>query len=150
MAEGYQADLWHKAHEWSRVWRRWRNTWFSVALSCAYCYTPSVSRFHDTSLTLALILSSLRSKWIVYTVMASNWAVPIPLSDLIVTSTFSNRDITFLCFSWAFAKFRKATLSFVMSVRPPAWNISSPTGRIFMNFDIRNFFEELSEKFKVH
>ena len=33
-------------------------------------------------------------------------------------------------------KMRKAAISFVMSVRPPTWNNSAPTGRIFMKFDI--------------
>jgi hypothetical protein len=36
----------------------------------------------------------------------------------------------------AFAKLQKATISFVMSVRPPAWNNSAPTRLIFMKFDI--------------
>ena len=36
----------------------------------------------------------------------------------------------------AFAKLRKATISFVMSVRPSAWNRKAATGRIFMVFDI--------------
>jgi len=40
----------------------------------------------------------------------------------------------------AFAKLRKATISFVMSVRlsghPSVWNNSTPTGRIFMKFDM--------------
>ena len=56
-------------------------------------------------------------------------------------------------FSGAFAKLRKATISF-MSVRPPvrlsAWNNSVPTGRIFMKFDIRLFFENTLRKFKFH
>jgi len=38
-----------------------------------------------------------------------------------------------------FAKFRKATVRFVMSVclsvRPSAWNNSAPTGRIFMKYE---------------
>jgi hypothetical protein len=45
-----------------------------------------------------------------------------------------------LPFSGAFAKLRKATLNFVMSVRPAvrlsAWNNSAPTGRILMKFRI--------------
>ena len=46
-----------------------------------------------------------------------------------------------LTFQWsfflgAFAKLRKSIISFVMSVRPPAWNNSAPTGRISMKFDI--------------
>ena len=36
----------------------------------------------------------------------------------------------------AFAKLRKATTSFVMSVCPSTWNNSAPTGRIFMQLDI--------------
>jgi hypothetical protein len=33
-----------------------------------------------------------------------------------------------------------------MSVRPSAWNSSTPTERIFKRFDIREFFEKLSGK----
>jgi hypothetical protein len=36
----------------------------------------------------------------------------------------------------AYAKLRKTTVSFVMSVCPSAWNSWAPTGRIFMKFDI--------------
>jgi len=44
---------------------------------------------------------------------------------------------------WTFAKLRKATISFVMSlsVYSYAWNNSDPTGRIFMKFYICPFFE---------
>jgi hypothetical protein len=48
--------------------------------------------------------------------------------------------------SGAFAKLRKATVSF-MSVDLSAWNNSAATGRIFMKFDIGGFFENLSRKF---
>ena len=41
-----------------------------------------------------------------------------------------------VAFLKAFAKLRKATISFVMSVCPSAWNSSASTGRIFMKFDI--------------
>jgi hypothetical protein len=41
-----------------------------------------------------------------------------------------------LVFLGAFGKLRKATISFVMSVRPSAWNNTAPTGRIFMKSDI--------------
>jgi hypothetical protein len=50
----------------------------------------------------------------------------------------------------AFAKLRKATISFVMSVRPSVRNNSAPTGRILMKIDICVFFENLSRKFKFH
>jgi hypothetical protein len=60
--------------------------------------------------------------------------------------------------SGAFAKVRKATISFVMSVclsvclsiRPSARNNSVPTGRTLIKFDIYAFFETLSRKFKFH
>jgi hypothetical protein len=45
-----------------------------------------------------------------------------------------------------FAKLRKATTGFVMVVRPSAWNTSALSGRIFMKFDIRNFFRKSAEK----
>jgi hypothetical protein len=41
-----------------------------------------------------------------------------------------------LPFLGAFAKLRKATISFVMSVCPSAWNNWVPTERIFIKFDI--------------
>jgi hypothetical protein len=39
-------------------------------------------------------------------------------------------------FSGAFAKLRKATVTFVVSARSSAWNNLALTGRIFMKFDI--------------
>jgi hypothetical protein len=39
-------------------------------------------------------------------------------------------------FLGAIAKFRKATVSFFMSVRPTAWNNSAPTRRTLIEFDI--------------
>ena len=50
----------------------------------------------------------------------------------------------------AFAKLRKATISFVMSVRLSAWSISAPTGPTFMKFYIWAFFENVSGKFKLN
>jgi len=51
-----------------------------------------------------------------------------------------------------FTKFRKATVSFALSVRPSvtpfAWNNLSPTRRIFMMFYIGAFFENLSRRFR--
>ena len=40
----------------------------------------------------------------------------------------------------------KATISFVLSVRPSTWDNSAVTGWIFMKFDIRVFFEKPVEK----
>jgi hypothetical protein len=50
----------------------------------------------------------------------------------------------------AFAKFRKPTISFVMSVCPSASNNSATTGWIFMKFYIRLLFDNLWIKFKFH
>jgi len=51
-------------------------------------------------------------------------------------------DIMFL---GAFSKLEKVTISFIvccsLSVYSSIWNDSVPTGRIFMKFDIRVFFE---------
>jgi len=50
----------------------------------------------------------------------------------------------------AFAKYRKATISFVVSVRPPAWNNSAFTGRVSMKFYIWACLENLSRKFEFN
>jgi hypothetical protein len=54
----------------------------------------------------------------------------------------------------AFAKFRKGSLIFVMSVCPSvrssAWNNSTSTGRIFIKFVIWVFFENLARKLKFN
>ena len=42
----------------------------------------------------------------------------------------------------AFAKLRKATICFVMSVCLSAWNTSSPTRSILMKRDISDFFSK--------
>jgi hypothetical protein len=63
-------------------------------------------------------------------------------------------SISVLLFLGTFAKFRKATISFIMSVCPSvrlsAWNNSDPTGQIFMKINIREFFENLLRKFNSH
>ena len=51
-----------------------------------------------------------------------------------------NYDFRFLD---AFAQFRKATISFAVSVRPSAWNSMALTGRIFMKFDTGVFFSKI-------
>jgi len=37
-----------------------------------------------------------------------------------------------------------------LSVRPPASDVSAPTGRIFMKFDFQVFFETLLGKLEFH
>jgi hypothetical protein len=51
--------------------------------------------------------------------------------------------LTFCChlFLGAFAKLRKAAISFVMSVRPSVFSNSAPTERIFMKIYIWGFFK---------
>ena len=49
-----------------------------------------------------------------------------------------------------FATLGRGTISFVISVRPSAWNYSAPTGRIFVKFGIWVFCENLFRKFKFH
>ena len=71
------------------------------------------------------------------------------------TSNCTTQSLNFsICVVGPFAKLRKATISFVMSVcpsvRPSAWNNSAPTGRIVMKVDIWVFFENLLRKFKFH
>jgi hypothetical protein len=43
----------------------------------------------------------------------------------------------------AFETVRKATVSFVMSVRLSGWNNSAPTERIFVEFYVAVFFEKI-------
>jgi hypothetical protein len=62
------------------------------------------------------------------------YPVEIPGADFHFPNLFES-------FLGAFAKFRKATVSFVLAVRVFAWNNSALTGRIFMKFRIRVFFE---------
>ena len=45
-------------------------------------------------------------------------------------------DVRIEFFFSAFAELRKATIGFVMSVRPTAWNKSVPTALIVIKFDI--------------
>jgi hypothetical protein len=51
-------------------------------------------------------------------------------------------------FSGAFAKFRKATISYILSVRPSAWKNSAPTERIFVKY--LRLFKYLSKQLKFH
>jgi hypothetical protein len=54
----------------------------------------------------------------------------------------------------SFANLRSASVSIIMSVRPfarpPEWNNSAPTGRIFMKFYTGIFFENPHRKFKFY
>ena len=65
----------------------------------------------------------------------------------------SNRVLSVKCKSplllGAYARLRKATVSFVMSVCPSAWNSSAPTMKSFIRFFIGKFFEKSVEKTEV-
>jgi hypothetical protein len=52
-------------------------------------------------------------------------------------------------FLGAFVKLRKATTRLIMSVRPPAWSKSAPTGRILMKFGIWVLLENMPCKVQV-
>ena len=62
-------------------------------------------------------------------------------------NTLCGQNVEFLA---AFAKLRKATFNFVISVCPSTRNSSPPTVRSFVKFDTSVFFENLSRKFKFH
>ena len=66
-------------------------------------------------------------------VVVSSWC-----SELDPRTVKLSAAISLLC---AFAKFREAAISFVMSVRAATWNNSAATGRIFMKFSIWIFFK---------
>jgi hypothetical protein len=71
-------------------------------------------------------------------------------SNLHDTSLHSNSN-WLTSFSGAFAKLRKATISFVMSVRPSAWNNSVPTDRFLWNliFEFSKICPENSSFIKI-
>jgi hypothetical protein len=60
----------------------------------------------------------------------------IPLQYLHYNTRISSFILYLISFLGAFAKFRKATISFVMSVCLSAWNNSAPTRQILMKLDI--------------
>ena len=59
--------------------------------------------------------------------------------EVLITDIFAFRCLVcteLLLLGGAFAKLRKAAVSFVMSVRPPTWSNSVRSERIFMTFYI--------------
>jgi hypothetical protein len=75
-------------------------------------------------------------------------------SELLSLWTSAHKNIWLqlyrLWFLGAFAKLRKAAVSFVISVRPSTSNNWVPTKRIIITFDIWVFFQTLSRRFKFH
>ena len=82
----------------------------------------------------------------------------VMLESQVMTAERTNDDEQEKCFYKFFdvlAKVRKATVIFVMYVRPSVrlsflpsvWSNSAPTGQIFMKFGILVFSENLSRKF---
>jgi len=101
------------------------------------------------------IRSHLSTRGIQRGKVTRNWIRQTQLSHFMWHVPFTLLSINEYCdsiyFFWsAFAKFRKATISFVMSVRPSAWNISASAGRLFMKLDISVPFENMSKNFKFH
>jgi hypothetical protein len=62
-------------------------------------------------------------------------------------SSVTEEEEMYFAFNRRVRKIAKSTISFVP---PSAWNNSAPTGQIFMKFDVLEFFENMSRKFKVH
>ena len=89
----------------------------------------------------------VRSGWRVLLILYYMWSVmnKIAFSYRCPSSFF----VVSRYFLGLFAKLWKAIISFVMSVRPSAWNNSAPTGRIFVKFD-SSVFLSLSRKFEFH
>jgi hypothetical protein len=69
-----------------------------------------------------------------------------PFRNCKVNCWFSYVDV----FLGTFVELQYATVSFVMSVRPSAWNKSGPTARTFMKLYVFLYFKNLSRKFKFH
>jgi hypothetical protein len=67
-----------------------------------------------------------------------------------VTSCTYSSVINKVCYEARSQLLRKETITFVMSVRPSAWNNSAAAGRIFIKVYVWLFFEDLSRKFKYH
>jgi hypothetical protein len=64
----------------------------------------------------------------------ANFCNRISIEKLAIIKLWHNRVVKAI--SGAFAKLRKASTRFVMSICLSAWNNSVPTGRIVMKFDI--------------
>jgi hypothetical protein len=90
--------------------------------------------------------STIRFKFVTYSpfVIISGDIIQVPLTKKHIHSLNSSP------FLGAFAKLRKATISFIMSVCPYAWSNTAPTGRILMKLDFLASFEYLCRKEKFH
>jgi hypothetical protein len=62
-------------------------------------------------------------------------------------NVFCVQNVVFLD---AFTKSRKATISFIVSISPFAWDNSMSSGHMFIKSGIFVFFENLSTKFNFH
>jgi hypothetical protein len=86
--------------------------------------------------------SSVSAWWVVYVIwnllQILNWIFP----------KWRRHICQQIWFIGAFAKLVIATVSFVVSVCPPAWNNSAPSGLIFIKFGIW-FFRKSIEKIQV-
>jgi len=74
--------------------------------------------------------------------------ISIPLVQYTLTAWVGTDRL--LSFLGAFAILRKATVSFVMSLRLIARNASALIEQIFMKFNFWEIFDNLSRKFKFH
>ena len=75
----------------------------------------------------------------------------VGLSSVVLLDVMeTEKKMTLLIVLEAFAKLRKAIISFAISVRPTAWYNSASTGWIFMKFGIEVFFQNMSRILKFH
>ena len=86
---------------------------------------------------LVLVSFGFSSVWWTLAVQTTRFQFRFPVFSI----------VTIIVILGAFAKLRKATISFVMCQF--AWNNSAPTGRVFMKFDIWELFEKSFENIQV-
>ena len=118
---------------------RGKKTWWQLASRC--CWNRA-RPWHASELVPFLV--GLRTYQLPGTVVLS-LQPHATATHPAATVTDSNAS-----FVGASAKLRKATISFVVSVCPSAWNISAPNGQIIMEFDIWVLLESMSIIFKCH
>ena len=111
---------------------RFRTTWnnsrkyFTVFWTCVYMY-----------------LLLFKTRWILgHVLLHSAFLLEIAILKFVIA------NVGWQSILGAFAKLRKATISFIMSICPSIWNNSAPTWRISKRFYIEHVSKSL-EKIKI-
>lgn len=133
---------------WSIQWQWFKNFCFCLnEKSCIFQSGVHLLWSENLALCDYELAPLLRTCFVGYAEHQSQWLKNFSYVPLYgYSSPYTN--FTLFCLD-AFAKLRKATIRFVMSVRLFAWN-SVPTRRIFMKLDIWIFWEKLWRKFQFH